>query len=179
MVLLKQVSGSVLWKSCHKKFPKINSKTPVLKYLFKKFANLRSAALLKRDSSTSFFSRILRDFWNTYFVFDYRVLCKKVVLKSSTLFTAKFMWTAASGISENIVTRNSDYGDFLVTMVRIGLVWPAANLLRYWVFSLRCSLQLILHWWAPNQCSKVDNSTQMITEVDLDTQAAAKGNPGT
>ena len=131
MVLLKQVSGSVLWKSCHKKFPKINSKTPVLKYLFKKFANLRSAALLKRDSSTSFFSRILRDFWNTYFVFDYRVLCKKVVLKSSTLFTAKFMWTAASGISENIVTRNSDYGDFLVTMVRIGLVWPAANLLMF------------------------------------------------
>ena len=102
----------------------------MLKYLFKKFANLRSAALL-RDSSTSFFSRILRDFWNTYFVFDYRVLCKKVVLKSSTLFTAKFMWTAASGISENIVTRNTDYGDFLVTMVRIGLVWPAANLLMF------------------------------------------------
>ena len=59
------------------------------------------------------------------------MLCKKVVLKSSTLFTAKFMRTAASGIIENIVTRNSDYGDFLVTMVRIGLVWPATNLLMF------------------------------------------------
>ena len=26
---------------------------------------------------------------------------------------------------------------------------------------------------------KVDNSTQMVTEVDLDIQAAARGNPGT
>ena len=51
--------------------------------------------------------------------------------------------------------------------------------LRYWVFPLRCSLQQILHWWAPNQCIKVENSTQMITEVDLDIQTAARGNPGT
>ena len=32
---------------------------------------------------------------------------------------------------------------------------------------------------APNQCIKVDNSTQMITEVDLDIQRAARGNLGT
>ena len=52
-----------------------------------------------------------------------------------------------------------------MVLVRIGLVWLAANFaeltisqyLKYWVFPLRCSFQLILHWWAPNQRIKFDN----------------------
>ena len=35
-----------------------------------------------------------------------------------------------------------------------------------------------LYWWAPNQCIKLGNSTQMITNVDLNIQAAERGNPG-
>ena len=68
---------------------------------FKKLASLTPAALLKGDSSTGVFSRILRDFLEHLFVFDYRMLCKKGVLKNPTKFRAKFMWKTASGISEN------------------------------------------------------------------------------
>ena len=68
---------------------------------FKKPASLRPAALLKGDSSTGVFSRILRDFLEHLFAFDYRMLCKNGVLKNSTKFRAKFMWTTAFGISEN------------------------------------------------------------------------------
>ena len=68
---------------------------------FKKPASLRPAALLKGDSSTGVFSRILREFLEHLFVFDYRMLCKKGVLKNATKFRAKFMWTTAFGISEN------------------------------------------------------------------------------
>ena len=112
MVLLKQSSRSVLQKSCSQKFPKINRKTPVLKYLFKQFASLRPAALLKTDSSTGAreFCEIFQD---TYFVFDYRMSCKKDVLKNPAKFTAKFIQA------------------LFVRIVRIGLVWPAANLLMF------------------------------------------------
>ena len=48
MVSLKQSSRSVLQKKFSWKFPKINRKTPPLKYLFKNFASLRPATLLKR-----------------------------------------------------------------------------------------------------------------------------------
>ena len=57
-------------------------------------ANLRHAPLLKRDSSTGDFSRILRELFFSYVI-------QKSFLKNSVTFTAKFMWTAASGISEN------------------------------------------------------------------------------
>ena len=68
---------------------------------FKKLPSLRPAALLKGDSSTGVFSRILREFLEHLFVFDYRMLCKKGVLKNATKFREKFMWTTAFGISEN------------------------------------------------------------------------------
>ena len=61
MVSLKQSSRSVLQNDLSWKFPKINRKAPVLKYLFKKFASLKPATLLKRDSSTGVFSRILQN----------------------------------------------------------------------------------------------------------------------
>ena len=64
-------------------------------------ATLRPAALLKRDSSTGVFSRILRDFLEHQFISDYCMLYKKGVLKNSAKLPAKFIWTAASGISEN------------------------------------------------------------------------------
>ena len=46
----------------------------------------------------------LRDFLEHQFciTYDYYVLCKIGVLKNLAIFTAKFMWTAASGIIENI-----------------------------------------------------------------------------
>ena len=48
--------------------------------------------------------------------------------------------------------------------------------LRYWAFPLRFSFQLILYWWTPNQRIKVDDATQMITEVYLDVQAVVSEN---
>ena len=68
---------------------------------FKKLASLRPVALLKGDSSTVVFSRILRDFLEHLFVFDNRMLCKKGVLKNPTKFRAKVMWTTVFGIGEN------------------------------------------------------------------------------
>ena len=48
--------------------------------------------------------------------------------------------------------------------------------LRYGAFPLRCSFQPIFHWWTPNQRIKVDDATQLITEVYLDVQTAVRGN---
>ena len=63
--------------------------------------NLRHAALLKRDSSTGVFSIILRDFLELLFCIWFSYVIQKSVLKNSVIFTAKFMWTASSGISED------------------------------------------------------------------------------
>ena len=71
--------------------------------------------------------------------------------------------------------------------MRISLVWPAAKLVMFCridsksVLSLFTEMQLSTDFAhrAHNQCIKVDNSTQMITEVDLDIQAAARGNATT
>ena len=133
---------------------------------FKKPASLRPAALLKGDSSTGVFSRILRDFLEHLFAFYYRMLCKNGVLKNSTKFRAKFMWTTAFGISEN---RPCMAG------------WKFIDVLQNWCKSvfkvlsfsteMRSSTDFVLR--------KVDNSTQIIMEVDLNIQAAARGNPGT
>ena len=73
MVLLKQSSRSVLYR----KFPESNRKTPLLECLFKKLASQRPAALLKGNSSTGVMLRILRDFLEDLFVFDYHMLCKR------------------------------------------------------------------------------------------------------
>ena len=146
----------------------------MLKCFFKNFASLRPAALLKRDSSTGVFSIRLRYFLEHLFcIWLSYVYIQKGVLKNPAKLTAKFMWTTAPGISENrlLLDRLQIYSCFGELAV--------SQYLRYWVFPLRCSLQLILHWWAPNQWVKVDNSTQMITEEDLDIQAAARGKPGT
>ena len=61
----------------------------------------------------------------------------------------------------------------------IQIFWRFAELtvgqyLRYWTFPLRCCLQLILHWWTPNQRIKVDHATQMITEIYLDVQTVVR-----
>ena len=63
------------------------------------------------------------------------------------------MWTTASRISENRPCLAS---------------WEFIFVLHHYFASvfklLRCSFQLILHWWAPIQRTKVDNAMQMITE---------------
>ena len=71
----------------------------------------------------------------------------------------------------------------LLVLVRISLVWRAANLPMFCIVVcnsvfevLRCSFPLILHWWAPNQRTNVDNAMQVITEVYLDIQIPARGN---
>ena len=73
----------------------------------------------------------------------------------------------------------------LLVLVRIGLVWSAANLSMFCiivyksVFEVsRCSFQLILHWCAPNQHTNVDNAIQVITKVYLDIQTPARENTG-
>ena len=63
--------------------------------------NLRHAALLKRDSSTGVFLRILRDFLELIFCIWFSYVIQKSGLKNSVIFIAKFKWTAFSGISEN------------------------------------------------------------------------------
>ena len=72
----------------------------MLKCLFKKFAPLRPAALLKGDSNKVFFLENFAKFFRTPVLYLI-MLCKKCVLKNHANFTAKFMRTAASGISEN------------------------------------------------------------------------------
>ena len=49
-------------KNCSFKFRKIHRKTHVSESLFNKFADLRPATLLKKDSGTGVFLRILRNF---------------------------------------------------------------------------------------------------------------------
>ena len=73
----------------------------------------------------------------------------------------------------------------LLVLVRIGLVWRAANLSMFCIIVcksvfevLRCSFQLILHWWAPNQHTNVDSAMQVTMEVYLDIQTPARGNTG-
>ena len=74
--------------------------------------------------------------------------------------------------------------------MRIGLAWPAANLLmscridcksvfKVMSFSTEMLSSTDFALMSTQSCIKVDNSTQMITEVDLDIQAAARGNRGT
>ena len=71
--------------------------------------------------------------------------------------------------------------------MRTSLVWPAAKLLMFCRIDCKSVLSLFTEMQpstdfahrAPNQCIKVDNSKQMIMEVDLDIQAAVRGNPGT
>ena len=78
----------------------------------------------------------------------------------------------------------------LLVLVRIHLVWPAANLFMFCridcksvfkVFSLSTEIQSSTDLAQMNTQSitKVDGSTQMITEVDLTIEAAARVNPGT
>ena len=68
---------------------------------FLKIGKSENAALLKRDSSTGVFSRILRDFLEHLFYIWLSYVIQKKCSKNSVTLTAKFMWTAASGISEN------------------------------------------------------------------------------
>ena len=133
---------------------------------FKKLASLTPAALLKGDSSTGVFSRILWDFLEHLFVFDYRMLCKKGVLKNPTKFRAKFMWITAFGISEN---RPCMAG------------WKFIDVLQNWCKSVFKVLSFSTEMQSSTDfvLRKVDNSTQIIMEVDLNIQAAARGNPGT
>ena len=109
MVLLKESSRSVLQKLLLE-ISEINRKTPEWKCLFKNFSSLRPAALLKRDSSTGFFSRICEIFQNTNYRFGYRTLCKKVFQK------------ILQNSQQNSCERQ------LLVLVRISLVLPAAKL---------------------------------------------------
>ena len=68
---------------------------------FNKIASLRPAALLKRDSSEGVFPWILQDFLERLFCIWLSMSYKIGVLKYLAKFTAKFMWTAAAGISKN------------------------------------------------------------------------------
>ena len=64
-------------------------------------ATLRPAALLKRDSTTGVFSKILRDFLEHLFCIWLLYVIQKRISKNSATFPGIFMWTAASGISDN------------------------------------------------------------------------------
>ena len=58
-------------------------------------------ALLTRDSSTDAFPWILWDILEHPFCIGLSMLYKTGILKNLAKFTAKFMWTAVSGISEH------------------------------------------------------------------------------
>ena len=59
----KQLLADVLQNRCCEEFCNIHRETPVLESLFNKVAGLRSATLLKENSSTGAFLWILRNFW--------------------------------------------------------------------------------------------------------------------
>ena len=75
----------------------------------------------------------------------------------------------------------------LLVLVRIGLVWLAANLSIFYIIDCKSS-QYLTYWNAvfnwfyfdeqPNQRTNVDNAIQVITEMYLDIQTSARGNTG-
>ena len=144
----------------------------MLKCLFNIVAGQRPAALLKRDSSTGVFQWILQDFLEHLFCIWLLYVIQKRCSKRLTKFTAKFMLTAASGISEN---RTCLASCNLLMFCRT----DCKSVYKVWVFELRCSFQMILHWLKPNQSIKVDDATQIITELYFDIQTPARGNTGT
>ena len=71
--------------------------------------------------------------------------------------------------------------------MRIGFVWPAANLSMFGridfksvfkALSFSTDIQFSTDL-APNQRANVAKATKMITDVDVDIQAAVRGNTGT
>ena len=94
--------------------------------------------------------------------------------KNLAKFTAKFIWKAASGISENRPCLLQPALQFFWCFAEV----TVSQYLRYWAFPLRCSFQLILHWWIPNHnvLKLMTQHAQMITEVYLDVQTAVRGN---
>ena len=88
-------------KGVLRNFPKLTGKHLRRSVFLKKFLSQRPAALFKRDSSTGVFSRILRDFLEHLLCIWLSYVMQKRCSKNPAKFTAKLMWTAASGISEN------------------------------------------------------------------------------
>ena len=134
------------------------------------------------------------------------VFCKKGVLKHFAKFIGKLLCRSlifhkvAGRLGKRLQHRcfSVNFARFFVTLnlynicerlllvlVRIGLVGRAENLSMFCIIVcksvfelLRSSFQLILHWWGTSQLTNVDNAMQMITEVYLDIQTAARGNAG-
>ena len=112
-------------------------------------------------------------------LFFYKVACR-LEKRLQHVFPCNFARFFRTPILNNICER------LLLVLVRTGLVWRAANLLMFCIIVcksvfevLRRSFQLILHWWALNQRTNVDNIIQVIKEVYLDIQTPARGNIGT
>ena len=73
----------------------------MLECLFKKLVSLRLAALLKGDSSTGVFSRILRDFLEQLFCISLSYVMQKRCSKKFHKIHGKIHVNGGFGISEN------------------------------------------------------------------------------
>ena len=131
-----------------------------------------------------------RVFLNKYFAkFIGKLLCQSLFFHKVTAqlekrlqqrcFSVNFVRFFRTPILYNICKQ------LLLVLVRIGFAWYAAKLSMFCIIVcksvfevLRCSFQLILHWWAPNQHTKVHNTMQVITEVYLDIWTPARGSTG-
>ena len=124
--------------------------------IFSKFTGKHqcwSVFLIKLQTCSSFKKRLQHRCFPVKFARFFRTpilyMITYAIQNSCTkTFTAKFMWTTASGISENRQI--------------------------YWCFAEFYISQL--HWWTRNQRINVDDATHIITELYIDVQTAVRGN---
>ena len=79
-------------------------------------------------------------------------------------------------------SRQNSCDQLLLVLVRIGVFWPAAKLLMFpkiYCKSVYKVLSRSTEMQHDEHLTKVDNTTQMITEIYFDIQTAARGNTGT
>ena len=128
----------------------------MLECLFNKVEGLRPTSLLKRDSITSVSSVNFARFFRTPILYNIRERLLLVLVRIGFDWQFNRYFTSFKLI------------DILHHLLQVKSVFNV----------LECNFQLILHWWAPNQRSNIYNAMQVIMEVYLDIQTAARGNTG-
>ena len=128
----------------------------MLEFLFNKVEGLRPTSLLKRDSITSVSSVNFARFFRTPILYNIRERLLLVLVRIGFDWQFNRYFTSFKLI------------DILHHLLQVKSVFNV----------LECNFQLILHWWAPNQHTNVDNAMQVMKEVYLDIRTPTRANTG-
>ena len=128
----------------------------MLEFLFNKVEGLRPTSLLKRDSITSVSSVNFARFFRTPILYNIRERLLLVLVRIGFDWQFNRYFTSFKLI------------DILHHLLQVKSVFNV----------MECNFQLILHWWAPNQCTNVDNAMQVMKEVYLDIRTPTRANTG-